>query len=164
MALAVNRLKRQGISVFNQQVYTFFVSRRFETALLRVLLRRIGIDPYYTFVAKGKEETGDYRVPVARLLQEQKEESRLLPGIRRTDEVVYNVPRLGKNHVRAVQHRDLVSIEPDGTRVYEFHPWEKNIVQRDNYIGGDVSILNYLSRLAAIGENPEDYRSIWYYY
>ncbi|MBW1808209.1 MAG: KamA family radical SAM protein, partial [Deltaproteobacteria bacterium] len=73
MVTAVDRIKRQGISVFNQQVYTFFTSRRFEAARLRMLLRRIGIDPYYTFVTKGKEETGDYRVPIARLLQEQKE-------------------------------------------------------------------------------------------
>ena len=164
MVTAVDRLKRQGINVFNQQVYTFFTSRRFETARLRMLLRRIGIDPYYTFVAKGKEETNAYRVPLARMLQEQKEEARLLPGIRRTDEVVYNVPRLGKNHARAYQHRDLIGLLPDGSRVYKFHPWEKNIVQRDNYIGSDVSILDYLKRLAAVGENPEDYNSIWYYY
>jgi lysine 2,3-aminomutase len=164
MVQAVDKLKRQGISVFNQQVYTFFVSRRFETARLRMLLRRIGIDPYYTFVTKGKEETHDYRVPVARLLQEQKEESRLLPGIRRTDEVVYNVPRLGKNHVRAFQHRSLLSVNAEGVRIYEFHPWEKNVIQRKSYVGEDVSILEYLDRLAAIGEDPQDYLSIWYYY
>jgi lysine 2,3-aminomutase len=164
MVAAVDNLKRQGISVFNQLVYTFFTSRRFESARLRMLLRRVGIDPYYTFVAKGKEETNQYRVPLARMLQEQKEEARLLPGIRRTDEVVYNVPRLGKNHARAYQHRDLIGILPDGSRVYEFHPWEKNIIQRDNYIGSDVSILDYLERLAAVGENPDDYNSIWYYF
>jgi lysine 2,3-aminomutase len=164
MVTAVDNLKRQGIGVFNQLVYTFFTSRRFESARLRMLLRRVGIDPYYTFVAKGKEETNQYRVPLARMLQEQKEEARLLPGIRRTDEVVYNVPRLGKNHARAYQHRDLIGILPDGSRVYEFHPWEKNIIQRENYIGSDVSILDYLQRLAAVGENPDDYNSIWYYF
>jgi lysine 2,3-aminomutase len=164
MVTVVDRLKCRGINVFNQQVYTFFVSRRFETARLRMLLRRIGIDPYYTFVPKGKEETNDYRVPLARMLQEQKEEARLLPGIRRTDEVVYNVPRLGKNHARAFQHRDLIGMLADGSRVYEFHPWEKNILQRENYIGSDVSILDYLERLAAVGENPDDYNSIWYYF
>jgi lysine 2,3-aminomutase len=161
---AVDRLKRRGINVFNQQVYTFFTSRRFETARLRMLMRRIGIDPYYTFVAKGKEETNDYRVPLARMLQEQTVEARLLPGIRRTDEVVYNVPRLGKNHARAYQHRELVGILPDGSRVYKFHPWEKNIIQRENYIGSDVPILDYLQRLAAIGEDPDEYKSIWYYF
>jgi len=164
MVTAVDRLKRRGINVFNQQVYTFFTSRRFETAQLRMLMRRVGIDPYYTFVAKGKEETNAYRVPLARMLQEQKEEARLLPGIRRTDEVVYNVPRLGKNHARAYQHRDLVGVLPDGSRVYKFHPWEKNIIQRENYVGSDVSILDYLQRLADIGEDPDEYKSIWYYF
>jgi len=164
MVTAVDRLKRRGINVFNQQVYTFFTSRRFETARLRMLMRRIGIDPYYTFVAKGKEETNAYRVPLARMLQEQKEEARLLPGIRRTDEVVYNVPRLGKNHARAYQHRDIIGLLPDGSRVYKFHPWEKNIIQRENYVGSDVPILDYLERLAEVGENPDDYNSIWYYF
>jgi lysine 2,3-aminomutase len=164
MITAVDRLKRQGISVFNQLVYSFFVSRRFEAARLRMLLRRIGIDPYYTFMTKGKEETGAYRVPLARLLQEQKEEARLLPGSRRTDEAVYNVPGLGKNYLRAFQNRDLISIMPDGARVYNFHPWEKGILERAAYVGYDVPLLEYLSRLEAIGENADDYESIWYYY
>ena len=129
-----------------------------------MLLRRIGIDPYYTFVAKGEEELTAYLVPLARLLQEQKEESRLLPGTRRTDSVVYNVPRLGKNHLRALQHRSLLAIAPDGARVYKFHPWEKNIVERSSFVASDVPILTYLDRLAATGEDPEDYASIWYYF
>jgi len=164
MAEAVDLLRRKGITVYNQLVYTFFASRRFESAKLRLLLRRIGIDPYYTFVPKGKEETADYRVPIARIMQEAKEEVRLLPGMRRTDAPVYNVPRLGKNHLRAMQHRDLISVLPDGSRVYEFHPWEKNVAQRESYVGTDVPILHYLNRLAAIGENPADYESIWYYF
>ncbi|MHB9027508.1 MAG: KamA family radical SAM protein [Candidatus Latescibacterota bacterium] len=161
---AINRLRMRGMSVYNQLVYTFFVSRRFEASRLRMLLRTCGVDPYYTFAPKGKEETRAYRVPLARLLQEQKEEARLLPGTRRTDEVVYNVPGLGKNYLRAVQHRDLISILPDGARVYEFHPWEKNVVSRDTYVGTDVPIFEYLTRLEESGENPEDYGSIWYYF
>jgi lysine 2,3-aminomutase len=161
---AVNRLRLRGMSVYNQLVYTFFVSRRFEAARLRMLLRSCGVDPYYTFAPKGKKETHAYRVPLARLLQEQKEEARLLPGTRRTDEVVYNVPGLGKNYLRAIQHRDLISVLPDGARVYEFHPWEKNIADRNTYVGADVPILEYLKRLEGIGENPEDYESIWYYF
>jgi lysine 2,3-aminomutase len=164
LVAAVDRLKRQGISVFNQLVYSFFVSRRFEASKLRMLLRRCGIDPYYTFMPKGKSETSDYRVPLARLLQEQAEESRLLPGSRRTDELVYNVPGLGKNYLRAFQHRDLLAVLPDGSRVYDFHPWEKGIVDRDAYVGQDVPLLHYLSRLEEMGENPADYESIWYYY
>ncbi|MEJ2245968.1 MAG: KamA family radical SAM protein, partial [Acidobacteriota bacterium] len=153
-----------GISVFNQLVYSFFVSRRFEGSKLRMLLRRAGIDPYYTFMTKGKEETSAYRVPLARLLQEQKEEARLMPGSRRTDEPVYNVPGLGKNYLRAFQHRDLLAIMPDGARVYNFHPWEKGIVERPPYVGYDVPLLQYLSRLEEIGEDADDYESIWYYY
>jgi lysine 2,3-aminomutase len=161
---AIDRLRRAGVAVYNQHVYTFHVSRRFEAARLRMLLRRAGIDPYYTFVPKGKDETAAYRVPFARILQEQKEEARLLPGLRRTDEAVYNVPGLGKNYVRAVQHRDLISVLPDGARVYEFHPWEKAVARQDTYVGTEVPILDYLERLAAMGEDPADYASIWYYF
>ncbi len=164
LVTAVNRLKRQGISVYNQLVYTFFVSRRFEAAKLRLLLRRAGIDPYYTFMTKGKEETGAYRVPLARLLQEHKEEARLLPGLCRTDEPVYNVPGLGKNYLRAFQHRDLLAVLPGGSRVYSFHPWEKGITHREAYVGQDVPLLEYLSRLEDLGENADEYESLWYYY
>ena len=161
---AVERIRRHGMNVYNQNVYTFFVSRRFEATLLRRQLRLVGIDPYYTFNTKGKEETAAYRVPVARLIQEQHEESRLMPGLTRTDEAVFNVPRLGKNHLRARQHRDLLSILPDGSRVYEWHPWEKNISNQVTYVGRDVPLLDYLDRLANIGEDISLYATIWYYF
>ncbi|MBN2332492.1 MAG: KamA family radical SAM protein [Deltaproteobacteria bacterium] len=165
VAAAVNNLRLAGIPVYNQLVYTFYTSRRFEAVALRRQLRLIGIDPYYTFNTKGKEETFAYRVPIARLLQEQKEEARLLPGLGRTDEAVYNVPGLGKNYLRAQQQRDLLSILPDGTRVYEFYPWELNISQvSQTYVGHDVPILDYLERLEKIGESAADYWSIWNYY
>ncbi len=161
---AVERLRSHKINVYNQNVYTFFVSRRFEAAFLRRLLKQVGIEPYYTFCTKGKGETADYRVPIARLLQEQKEEARLLPGLTRTDEAVYNVPALGKNHLRALQHRDVISVLPDGSRVYEFHPWEKNIRRQKSYVGVDVPILDYLIRLENMGEDVTHYETIWYYY
>ena len=164
LVAAVDRLRRRGIGVYNQLVFTHYVSRRFEAARLRLLLRRIGVDPYYTFMPKGKNETAAYRVPLARLLQEQKEEARLLPGLRRGDEAVINLPGLGKNNLRAAQHRDLLAIAPDGARIYEFHAWEKNILRRPSYIGRDMPILNYLNRLAAEGEDPADYEGIWYYF
>jgi lysine 2,3-aminomutase len=162
-ATAVDRLRRKGIGVYNQQVYTFFVSRRFESTALRILLRRIGIDPYYTFMPKGKEETNAYRVPIARILQEQKEEARLVPGLRRTDEAVFNIPGLGKNYLRAIQHRNLLTVLPDGQRIYEFHPWEMNLVSCQTYLHKDVAILDYMRRLSETGEDPRDYDSIWYY-
>jgi len=161
---AIERLRSRGIAVYNQHVLQFHVSRRFETVALRLLLRRIGVDPYYTFVPKGKSELLGYRVPIARVLQERNEEARLLPGIRRTDETVFNVPRLGKNHVRAMQNRDLLAVLPDGSRVYDFHPWEKHVLEREAFTSVDPPILDYLSRLQAIGEDPAAYHSIWYYY
>ncbi|MBN2090411.1 KamA family radical SAM protein [candidate division KSB1 bacterium] len=161
---AVQKLRKIGISVYNQQVYTVENSRRFELAKLRRDLKAIGVDPYYTFNMKGKEETSRYMVPIARILQERKEEARLLPGLDRTDEPVFNVPKLGKNHLRAGQDHRLVMILPDGSRVYEFHPWEKNITPIPPYNYVDVPIYDYLEELAARGENIRDYRTIWFYY
>jgi lysine 2,3-aminomutase len=161
---AVQKFRKAGISVYNQQVFTVENSRKFETARLRHDLRSVGIDPYYTFNMKGKEETRSYMVPIARILQERKEEARLLPGLDRTDEPVFNVPRLGKNHLQAGQDRRLVMILSDGSRVYEFHPWEKNITPLPPYNYVDVPIYEYLEELARRGENVNAYRTIWYYY
>lgn len=161
---AVQKFRRCGMDVYNQLVYTFYNSKKFEAAYLRLKLRLIGVTPYYTFNTKGKEETDDYRVPIARLLQEQKEEARLLPGTVRTDEIVFNVPKLGKNYLRARQHHDIISILPNGCRVYEFHPWEKKLSLVDTYIYTDVSIYEYLQRIKATGGNTAHYKSIWYYY
>ena len=161
---AVQKLRRRGMSVYNQAVFTVENSRRFELAALRRALRLIGVDPYYTFNTKGKEETRNYRVPLARLQQEVKEEARLYPGLLRTDEPVYNVPRLGKNYLRAEQHHTLLTILPDGSRVYEFHPWEKKLAMVDTYVDHDVPIHDYLQELKRRGEDPEDYRTIYYYF
>jgi lysine 2,3-aminomutase len=161
---AVQKFRRYGMSVYNQLVFTFFNSRKYEASVLRHKLRMIGVTPYYTFNTKGKEETEDYQVPIARLLQEQQEEARLQPGTVRTDEIVFNVPGLGKNYLRAIQNHDVISILPDGCRIYEFHPWEKSLSLVDTYIYKDVSIYNYLKRLKSIGENLVDYKTIWYYY
>ncbi len=161
---AIKRIKATGIEVYNQQVFTFANSRKFETSALRVVLKQIGVDPYYTFNMKGKTEMEEYSVPIARILQERKEEARLLPGIFRTDEPVFNVPGLGKDHLRAWQNHEMIAITPEGRRMYSFLPWEKNIAQVKPYIYTDVSIYRYLERLKDRGEDPEDYRSIWYYY
>jgi lysine 2,3-aminomutase len=163
-AKAIKRVRKQGLHVYNQQVFTFANSRRFETAALRIAMKLIGVDPYYTFNMKGKSEIEEYAVPVARILQERKEEARLLPGIMRTDEPVFNVPFLGKNHLRAWQDHELIAIQPNGSRVYSFHPWEKNIDQIKPYLYSDIPIKGYLDQLSGRGEDPEEYNSIWYYY
>jgi lysine 2,3-aminomutase len=164
MAEVVHRLRCQGLYVYNQQVMTVHTSRRFQTVANRVAMKKVGVDPYYTFYPKGKEETSDYITPLARVLQERKEEARLLPGSFRTDEPVFNVPRLGKNHVRAAQDRELIAIRPDGRRVYLWHPWEKGITPTKPWLYVDKSIARYLRDLEQLGEDPADYSSIWYYY
>jgi lysine 2,3-aminomutase len=161
---AAQKIRKCGMGIYNQAVFTMYNSRKFELAALRKSLRLIGVDPYYTFNAKGKEETEDFRVPLARLQQEAKEEARLLPGIERTDEPVYNVPGLGKNYLRAEQNHLLLTIMPDGRRIYEFHPWEKLIRHARSYIHADVPIYTYLQRLIDFGENIEDYKTIFYYF
>lgn len=161
---AIQMFKRKGISCYNQAVFTIQNCRRFELSALRKWLKLIGVEPYYTFNAKGKKETDYYRVPLARLQQEAKEEARLLPGLARTDEPVYNVPGLGKNYLRAEQNHLLLTILPNGNRVYEFHPWEKHITNAQSYIHEDICIYDFLRRLEKLGENKADYRNIYYYF
>ncbi len=161
---AIKKTKRTGISLYNQQVFTYYNSKKYESCLLRTVLKKSGIDPYYTFNTKGKDETIDYRVPIARIEQERKEEARFLPGLARTDEPVFNVPRLGKSHLRAWQDHEVIMILQDGRRVYRFYRWESRyaLVEPYNYI--DVSISDYLRRLKDDSENVDDYSSIWYYF
>lgn len=161
---AINEIKKCGISIYNQQVFTYYNSRRFETCLLRKTLKKSGIDPYYIFNTKGKDETIDYRVPIARIEQERKEEARFLPGIIRTDEPVFNVPRLGKSHLRSWQDHEIIMILEDGRRVYRFYPWESRYALIEPYNYTDVSIYDYLKRLKDDGEDIDEYSSIWYYF
>jgi lysine 2,3-aminomutase len=161
---AVKKLKKAGLNIYNQQVYTYYNSFKYETAKLRRTLKVSGIDPYYSFNTKGKEETIDYRVPMARIQQERKEEARFLPGIVRTDEPVFNVPKLGKSHLRAWQDHEPVMISENGQRIYRFYPWESRVTLVDDYLYTDVSIWDYLKRLNADGQNVDDYKTIWYYF
>jgi lysine 2,3-aminomutase len=161
---SVKKLKALGINVYNQQVFTYYNSRRFETCALRRILKLIGIDPYYCFNTKGKEETMSFRVPIARIEQERKEEARLLPGLLRMDKPVFNVPRLGKSNLRAWQDHEPIMILADGKRVYRFYPWESKFITVDTYMYTDVSIYDYLKRLAGDGEDIREYTAIWYYF
>ena len=161
---AIKRIKRLGINIYNQQVFTYYNSRKFETAYLRKMLKVSGVDPYYLFNCMGKEETIDFRVPIARIEQEAKEEERLLPGLTRTDEPVFNVPRLGKSYLRAWQDHEVVMILPDGRRIYRFYSWETKLTTSKDYLYTDISIYDYLKRLREDGENIDDYRSIYYYF
>ncbi|RLG25561.1 KamA family radical SAM protein [Methanosarcinales archaeon] len=161
---SIRDIKGAGFNIYNQQVFTYYTSRRFETCKLRTVLKRAGIDPYYTFNTKGKDETVDFRVPIARMEQERKEEARLLPGVVRTDKPVFNVPRLGKSHLRAGPDHEIIMILGDGRRVYRFYPWESKFELVEPYNYTDVSIYDYLERLSNDREDVDEYRSIWYYF
>lgn len=161
---AVLKIKQKGMNIYNQQVFTYYNSKRFESCLLRKTMKKSGIDPYYTFNTKGKKETQDYRVPISRIEQEREEEARLLPGLERTDEPVFNVPRLGKSHLRSWQNHEVIMILPDGRRVYRFYPWEYKFELVEPYNYADVSIYDYIERLYLDGEDIGDYSSIWYYF
>lgn len=164
MADAVGQIRSMGIDVYNQQVFTIQNCRKFETCYLRENLAAIGITPYYLFNLKGKEETAYFKVPIARLLQEQKEEARLLPGLVRTDKPVFNIPTLGKNNLGSLQDHDVIMILDEGNRIYEFYPWEKYMAPVNTFLYKDEPIYHFLERLRTLGENPEDYKTIWYYF
>ncbi|MEA1996549.1 MAG: KamA family radical SAM protein [Gemmatimonadota bacterium] len=161
---ALKRIRAAGMNIYNQQVFTYYNSRKFQTYALRKLLKRCGVDPYYCFNTKGKEETADFRVPIPRLLQEWTEEARLLPGVVRTDTPVFNVPTLGKNYLTSWQNHEIIMITPEGRRVYRFYPWESMLSLSSPYLYTDVPIYDYLKRLDSDGENVNDYQSIWYYF
>lgn len=161
---AVKKIKKLGMNIYNQQVFTYYNSKRFETAFIRKALKISGILPYYLFNTKGKKETKDFRVPIARIIQEKEEESRIQPGVVRTDEAVFNVPRLGKSKLQATHEHEIIMIKPSGERVYRFYPWESKSVLVDPQIYEDVPIYTYLKRLREDGEDPDDYRTIWYYF
>ena len=164
-AIAAIRLVREaGMSMYNQQVFTYYNSHRYETSALRRALKLAGVDPYYSFNTKGKTETDDFRVPIARIQQERKEEARFLPGMVRTDEPVFNVPKLGKSHLRAWQDHEIIMITPYGERVYRFYPWESRVTFVDDYLYTDTPIYDYLKRLERNHEHPEKYSTIWYYF
>ncbi|KYK20572.1 radical SAM protein [Thermoplasmatales archaeon SM1-50] len=161
---AVKKIRNSGMSIYNQQVYTYYTSLKYQTAALRKMLKISGIDPYYTFNTKGKDETIDFRVPIARIQQERKEEARFLPGLVRTDEPVFNVPKLGKSHLRAWQDHEIIMILSSGQRIYRFYPWESSVTLVDAYLYTDVSIYDYLKRLANDGQDIDEYKTIWYYF
>ena len=122
---AVQKFRLSGIGVYNQLVFTYYNSRRFEAAALRQKLRLIGVSPYYTFNTKGKKRP----TVIVCLLPASCRSSRRRRGCCRARCVPMKLSSMfqdwGKNYLRAAQNRDIIAILPNGRRVYEFHPWEK---------------------------------------
>ncbi len=158
----IQKLRKSGIHVYNQSIYTMGNARRFEMTALRKQLRLIGVDPYYSF--NTQKEIAEERVPIARMIQEQNEESRLAPGIDRADEAVFNIPGVGKNYLKASQEHELIMILADGSRIYEFYPSDVYQINKKPFLYRDISLYSFLSELAKRGEDIKNYQSIWYYY
>jgi lysine 2,3-aminomutase len=163
-AEAVKKIRKRGIEVFNQHMVSVENSRRFELSKLRHDLRLIGVNSLYGHNGEGDEAARLYMVPIARILQEQCEEASLLPGLTWTDKALTNLPGLGVNGLDGRQDRSVIMIKPDGSRVYELHSRQKNIQALDPCYYNDIPLYDYLQEIAARGENPRDYRNIWFYY
>ena len=162
MALeGIRRLKSAGWSISNQLVYNVAASRRGHTAKLRKLLQDNGVDCYYTFSVKGFEENRDVSTPNCRSVQEAAEEK---VWNRSSDRNVLNLPAIGKSMTF-----QLAGILPDGRRVLCFdHDGTRRhspIIERIGkvYILENKSVASYLRQLDMIGENSDEYSSIWKY-
>jgi len=58
----------------------------------------------------------------------------------------------------------LIGLTKEGERIYLWHPWEKGIALVEPFFYKDISIYSYLKKLQELGENLEEYKTIWYYY
>ena len=157
----IRKIKSAGWSISNQLVYNVAASRRGHTAKLRKLLQDNGVDCYYTFSVKGFEENRDVFTPNCRSVQEAAEEKK---WNRSSDRNVLNLPAIGKSMTF-----QLAGIMPDGRRVLCFNhdetrkhsPVIESIGQV--YILENKSVASYLRQLDMIGENSDEYASIWNY-
>ncbi len=91
---AVKMILDSGWIVTNQHVYTASASRRGHNAKLRKTLNDIGILCYYTFSVKGYMENFHSFTPIARFVQEQREEKYL-----------GKVDRVSQNKVMSFPHK-----------------------------------------------------------
>ena len=142
-------------------MYNVAASRRGHTAKLRKLLQENGVDCYYTFSVKGFEENRDVFTPNCRSVQEAAEEK---IWNRSSDRNVLNLPAIGKSMTF-----QLAGIMPDGRRVLCFdHDGTRKhspIIESIGkvYILENKSVASYLRQLDMIGENSDEYSSIWEY-
>ena len=162
MALeGIRKLKSSGWSISNQLVYNVAASRRGHTAKLRKLLQDNGVDCYYTFSVKGFEENRDVFTPNCRSVQEAAEEKVWNCS---SDRNVLNLPAIGKSMTF-----QLAGIMPDGRRVLCFdHDGTRKhspVIEKIGrvYILENKSVASYLRQLDMIGENSDEYSSIWEY-
>ncbi|MCK9343366.1 MAG: KamA family protein [Massilibacteroides sp.] len=193
---AVEMLQAAGWTVTNQLVFNVPASRRGHTAKLRRVLNSIGVICYYTFTVKGFKENYNVYAPIARSVQEAKEEKvigTLSPEMREelhdlvkkedllggplkvflrkhklhfvaTDRNVLNLPGIGKSMTFKT-----IGFTATGQRIlnfeYDHTRWHSPVIEKRGkvYIVENKSIAAYLRQLDAMGENVNNYKSIWTY-
>lgn len=156
---ALRRLRSAGWCISNQLVFNVAASRRGHTAKLRKVLKDVGVDCYYTFTVKGFEENRNVYVPNSRSVQESKEEK---VWNETTGRNVLNLPAIGKS-----MSFQVVGIDSDGRRIlrfdYDHTRLHSPAIERIGpvYILENKSVATYLRQLESLGENIEEYASIW---
>ena len=190
---AIRKILSAGWLITNQLVYTVAASRRGHTTRLRQVLNSLGVVCYYTFSVKGFGENYTPNSRSMQEQQEEKLFGRMtaeqtaeldaaLTGegdtagrIRRfmkkhrlpflaTDRSVLNLPAIGKSMTFR-----LVGITAEGKRILRFdHDRTRRhspIIDRmgEIYIVENKSVAAYLRQLEKMGEDAEDYASIWGY-
>lgn len=93
---SVKMILDSGWIVTNQHVYTAAASRRGHNAKLRKTLNDIGVLCYYTFSVKGYMENFQGFTPIARSVQEQREEKYLGKIDKASQTKVMNFPQKSK--------------------------------------------------------------------
>lgn len=160
-AEALRLILSSGWRISNQLVYNVASSRRGHTAKLRKILEEQGVDCYYTFTVKGFEENRAVYAPNCRSLQESMEEK---IWNKTTGRNVLNLPAIGKSmtfQVVGINHdgRRILCFDHDRTRPHS------PIIDRIKkvYILENKSVAAYLRQLESVGEDVEEYSSIWTY-
>ncbi|MDR0988080.1 MAG: KamA family protein [Prevotellaceae bacterium] len=158
---ALHKLQQAGWLITNQLVFNVAVSRRGHTEKLRRLLHQLGVVSYYTFSVKGFEENRAVFTPACRSMQERCEEKH---PTRATDRNVLNLPGIGKSMTFS-----WVGSLPDGRRILCF---DHDRTRRHSpiidslgkvYIVENKSVAAYLRQLDGLGEETEEYATIWNY-
>ncbi|HDR03887.1 MAG TPA: KamA family protein [Candidatus Marinimicrobia bacterium] len=190
---AFRLLQTAGWIISNQHVYIAQASRRGENLRLRKILTEIGIFPYYSFTVKGYKENKANFAPNARVVQEIYEEkqreylfspenTRVLQhclsekrspleisqnfqkSFLPSDRNVLNLPGVGKSLTFRT-----VGLTRDGRRILKFDFDQERthspIIKKMGkvYIIESKSIGAYLRQLADLGEDIDEYRSIFGY-
>ncbi|OGD79382.1 MAG: hypothetical protein A2Y64_08940 [Candidatus Coatesbacteria bacterium RBG_13_66_14] len=146
----ITRLRKSGVTIYNEALYTADNMRRFEFAALRWALQGARIETSYSRLRTGALLSG---VPLARVLQELREEAPLFPAQENAQVPV--VETASGETVPLWGGRELVSIRPEnGRRIYLYRTAGGSVLDTD------TSLAEFLDRMRDRGEDPADYAGL----